>query len=176
MDSPLVILFKDSFTFPERMVKLMVDQITIVPVFQWITVPGYFSIVFRVKACKDAKLFLGSIERNAGLMAFEVIIGQDNMKSAIKQSFGSNSSIEVDTPYILSCDEYRAFHVSWSAKSIVVGMGSNILSGHFMHYATNETIQYVQAIAFESSHGHTLDYEIVKLIGEYVSYLNCKTS
>ena len=49
--------------FAERMVKLYMQQEdTFVPEAQWMSVAGYFALVFRVKACKNVRLALAEIE------------------------------------------------------------------------------------------------------------------
>ncbi|XP_066587914.1 uncharacterized protein [Prorops nasuta] len=90
-------------------------------------------IQFRVKAPNDAHIALTNGPQEAEPI-YEVFIGGwGNSKSVIRKNKTKPEVAEVDTPGILSGDEFRGFWIRWSDGAITVGKEGE--SSSFMSYA-----------------------------------------
>ncbi len=89
----------------------------------WVNTFEDKSIVFTVKACQDAEVYLA---KYTGVFddSLLVIIGDnDNTKSTIKQSRNGNIVAQVNSNGILSCMQDRTFWISWGTSVVAVGTG-----------------------------------------------------
>nr|XP_012150292.1 PREDICTED: uncharacterized protein LOC100878241 isoform X4 [Megachile rotundata] len=78
-------------------------------------------IQFRVKAANDAHIAL-TTGPSEGEPMYEVFIGGwSNSKSVIRKNRTKPEAAEVDTPGILSADEFRGFWIRWSDGVLSVG-------------------------------------------------------
>ncbi len=89
-----------------------------------------------------------------------------HFRSHIKHSYQGDISVTAETPYILHCKEYKAFHVAWNLTSLRVGRGADIYdtNSFFMEYS-NDELHLVQAVAFVSAEQSDVEFEIIKLLG-----------
>ena len=51
---------------------------------QWMSVAGYLSFVFRVKACENVRIVLGSFAGNLEVSATEIVLGESNQRLAVE--------------------------------------------------------------------------------------------
>lgn len=78
-------------------------------------------IQFRVKASNDAHVALTS-QPHEGEPMYEVFIGGwSNSKSVIRKNRTKPDVAEVETPDILSGDEFRGFWIRWNDGTLTVG-------------------------------------------------------
>ncbi|XP_034177579.1 uncharacterized protein LOC117603005 isoform X4 [Osmia lignaria lignaria] len=93
-------------------------------------------IQFRVKAANDAHVAL-TTGPHEGEPMYEVFIGGwSNGKSVIRKNRSKPDVAEVETPGILSGDEYRGFWIRWSDG--VVSVGKEGEPSSFLTYADPE--------------------------------------
>ena len=133
-----------------------------IPRYHWLTVVGHSKFVFRVKACRDVQIFLGETLGNIDVMVAEVMIGANNEFSTITYS---NQEVTRYSPGILSCNEFRTFHITWSTSSVILGSGSDINENVILQFNTDELFN-IQAIGLLYTDTE-IEYEIVKLKGNY---------
>ncbi|KAL6437001.1 hypothetical protein ACFW04_004965 [Cataglyphis niger] len=93
-------------------------------------------IQFRVKASNDAHIALTTGPQEGDPM-YEVFIGGwSNSKSVIRRNRTKPEVAEVETPDILSGDEYRGFWIRWNDGILTVGKEGD--SAPFLSYADPE--------------------------------------
>ncbi|XP_076234198.1 uncharacterized protein LOC143179071 isoform X2 [Calliopsis andreniformis] len=93
-------------------------------------------IQFRIKAANDAHIALTTGPQEGEPM-YEVFIGGwSNSKSVIRKNRTKPEVAEVETPGILSADEYRGFWIRWSDGVLSVGKEGEPSS--FLSYADPE--------------------------------------
>ncbi len=142
------------------------EELSIVPEYQWLSVVGYSSFVFRVRACQNVKILLAETMGNYNVMITNIFIGTNNENSSI---IHRNDEVINHTPNILHCDEFRAFYVTWTESTVNVGTGASIYHNNILSY-TNEDIPLTQAIALMSAAHSEVDYEIIKLVGKAITH------
>ncbi|XP_011136164.1 uncharacterized protein LOC105181234 isoform X2 [Harpegnathos saltator] len=93
-------------------------------------------IQFRVKAANDAHVALTTGPQEGEPM-YEVFIGGwSNSKSVVRKNRAKPEVAEVETPGILSGDEYRGFWIRWDSGTLTVGKEGE--TGPFLTYADPE--------------------------------------
>lgn len=73
----------------------------------WLTTLAVDHVILRIKACRDAHILLSEqigLSNNTYEAALGII---GNTKSVLRDSPYGNNMIMVDTPGIMSCDEFR---------------------------------------------------------------------
>ena len=82
-------------------------------------------MVLRIQACHDAHIALMERPGNDTLDTYEIVIGGwENTKSAIRDQKMGPLKIQVDSPKVLDCDEFRTFWLGWEMGMIRVGKGT----------------------------------------------------
>lgn len=119
----------------------------------WVTLRGGSYIVFRVRACQDARIILASYIKVATVSYYEIMIGANgNQASKIgKDGLSSGGGvIEANTPNVLHCNYTRSFWISWRGTYVQVGSGSVV--GESVFLQLEDANQYkIRAIAFDTS-------------------------
>lgn len=82
---------------------------------------GTCGVVFRVKAPNDAHIALTPTDSENDPMLEVFIGGWKNTKSVIRKNRTKPDVVEVDTPDVLSADEFRGFWIRWDGNVINVG-------------------------------------------------------
>ncbi len=111
-------------------------------------------------------MVLAAAAGNPEVSATYVELGvEQNQMSVIRPLAGAGNQVGVDTPDILSCNEFRTFWIYWTYQSVIVGSGSDITEGSFLVYSS-ESMHYTQAVGFVNSPGIKAEYEFVTLSGK----------
>lgn len=101
------------------------------------SVSGSDSVVFGVKACKDARLALSEIPGITTYNTYEVIIGFDsNTQCSIATSVGAEPVVSAYAHNALDCEVLKYFWVSWRKNALELGFGSAVGSGTILRWAS----------------------------------------
>ncbi len=121
-------------------------------------VTGGFVFPFHLRACSNAKIALTAIPGNIkDNFTYEIIIGYNADKNTKILLRGTDEQEVANTPFILSCDTFRQFWVSWLSGEIRFGIGELFES---------EVIKLVPSIKFSVT-GISLRTDN-KLSGEWI--------
>ena len=100
----------------------------------WLNVTQpYF--VFHVRACRDAHVIMSSLYGHGDNNSYEVVIGAgDNQQTIIREAKLGWTVSQKDTPEVLSCEQTRAFWVSFDGGRIRVGSGAEVYRQQMVHW------------------------------------------
>lgn len=123
-------------------------------------------LLFRVRACSEARLLLAYDPFDLTSNTKEVIIGGwSNTKSEIYGDMSSNETLVTeDTGSILNCDAFNDFWVQWSASGITVGKGS-LNSQEFLRY-DQSGLHNIHAVSVSTGAGSAGEWQVSVQSGE----------
>ena len=117
----------------------------------WVTVDQTW-IALEIKACRDAHILL-SEEVGQNENAYEIVLGQDNDRTIIRDLTGGESITlaSQNTENILHCDREKDFWFSWGHGLLAVGKGNKLYNGVVMFWQ-NDSYQHkdIKALSFAS--------------------------
>lgn len=114
----------------------------------WITENERGYIVFGVRSCKQARLFLNEGIGKLG-KAYTIVLGakQNRISKIIK---GEQVLVQVDTPDLVDCDETKYFWISWLNGVIEVGRGMRLRDRLFMSTPPGTDTSNLTALTIDS--------------------------
>lgn len=77
---------------------------------------------------------------------------------------------QVDTPGILSPNEWRTFWIRWNDGHVEVGKGHDVGNNRFMDWQQTGNIFNITAIGVSTGFGNVGDYEFSTTSGDIISY------
>ncbi|CAH1786992.1 unnamed protein product, partial [Owenia fusiformis] len=125
----------------------------------WLDLRERNYILFELKTCKAGSIYLAPKETTNYTQVYQVEIGgAGNTQSFIAK--GQNTyprKVVVKTPYIVDCNQYRQFWVSWvpTTQGLMISAGEGLCQGvnTFMTWTDPDTFQegvYVNSVGFGS--------------------------
>ena len=97
------------------------------------------SVTFRVKACKQANLFLAEIPRDPTGYGYEITFGTNAGSVRLRRGVGGETLQEESAEGVLDCDGFTDLWVDWT-EGISVGTGQ--LVGNQSLLSSQETILF----------------------------------
>ena len=92
--------------------------------YNWMTVRELRGLVFRVRACSDARILLAFYMKTVQVGTYEIVLGsQLNSWSTISKN--GTIAVQANTPMVLNCQLSVSFWVSWWSTFLEVGTGAN---------------------------------------------------
>ena len=124
----------------------------------YLRVPGTSYLTFSVRACQDAHIALGRFAGETG--ALEVVLGVDgNQRSVILSTKQGREVASMDTPNILSCDQFRDFWVGWSEGDIRFGRAL-IFGRQFILGWKSEVPRFIRTIEVASGTDEAVEWKM----------------
>ena len=130
----------------------------------WVPVSGESSLVFKVKACKEAFLALCQVQGHVYTLSYEFALGvnagiDNELRYGVDGEAKDNNQAQV-----LSCDEMREFWVSWSNGDITLGQGGNVGQDQLLSW--NDVNPYdINAVSLTTRKYITAEWEFVSKTG-----------
>ncbi|XP_048251802.1 uncharacterized protein 5-like [Haliotis rufescens] len=116
---------------------------------------GSSTLVFLVKTCHDANIALHTHPNKTNTDAYEIVVGgYANSKSFIRRCRGCAQMAPCYESFILSCNEYRPFWLSWKKDVISIGKGQTVGHQTFMELVPSSpiVINHVSVSAYIGNH------------------------
>ncbi|XP_052829688.1 uncharacterized protein LOC106882433 isoform X2 [Octopus bimaculoides] len=122
-------------------------------------------LTFQLKAAGDAHIALSAMYSELQSKTHEIVIGENNKRSLIRE--GSLGSIRAEsmTMNVLSNKEFRYFWVSWLNHHIEVGRGKKHGQGRFLHWHVPPNKQFnINCLAVSTGKASKGRWEFVELL------------
>lgn len=125
-------------------------------------------LTFQVKAGANAYLALSAVYSDLERKTHEILIGENNRRSMIREGSLGPVRAEAMTINILSDKEFRYFWVSWSGHHVEVGCGNKQGQSRFLHWHVPPNKQFnINCLAVSTDRLSKGQWEFVEMLDAF---------
>ncbi|GAB1604551.1 uncharacterized protein LOC115230770 [Argonauta hians] len=126
-------------------------------------------LTFQIKAAGDAHIALSAMYSELQFKTHEIVIGENNKRSVIRDGSLGQIRAESMTMNILSDREFRYFWISWLDHHIEVGRGQRQGQSRFLHWRVPPNKQFnINCLAVSTGKASKGRWEFVELLEQKV--------
>lgn len=126
-------------------------------------------LTFQLKAAANAYLALSAVYSDLERKTYEIVIGENNRRSLIREGSLGQLRAEAMTINILSEKEFRYFWVSWADHHIEVGRGTKHGQSRFLHWHVPPNKQFnINCLAVATDRASKGQWEFIEMLEQKV--------